>query len=41
MSVTDRAYIMYDGEILLSGGATELATNEEARKLYLGDRFQL
>jgi len=41
LSVTDRAYIMYDGEILLSGGATELATNEEAKKLYLGDRFQL
>jgi lipopolysaccharide export system ATP-binding protein len=41
LSVTDRAYIMYEGEILLSGGADELATNEEARKLYLGERFQL
>lgn len=41
LSVTDRAYIMYEGEILLSGGAEELATNEEAKKLYLGERFRL
>lgn len=41
LSVTDRAYIMYEGKILLSGGAAELATNEEAKKLYLGERFQL
>jgi lipopolysaccharide export system ATP-binding protein len=41
LSVTDRAYIMYDGEILLAGSGNELATNEEARKLYLGERFQL
>jgi lipopolysaccharide export system ATP-binding protein len=41
LSVTDRAYIMYEGKILLSGGARELANNDEARKLYLGDRFEL
>ncbi|MBN2564546.1 MAG: LPS export ABC transporter ATP-binding protein [Candidatus Eisenbacteria bacterium] len=41
LSVTDRAYIMYEGEILLSGGADELASNDEARKLYLGERFRL
>ncbi len=41
LSVTDRAYIMYEGEILLSGSAQELATNEEAKKLYLGERFRL
>lgn len=41
LSVTDRAYIMYEGRILLSGGAEELATNEEAKKVYLGDRFRL
>jgi len=41
LSVTDRAYIMYEGRILLAGGAEELATNEEAKKLYLGDRFRL
>jgi lipopolysaccharide export system ATP-binding protein len=41
LSVTDRAYIMYEGEILLSGNTAELASNEEARKLYLGERFRL
>jgi len=41
LSVTDRAYIMYEGRILLAGGARELADNEEARKLYLGERFEL
>jgi lipopolysaccharide export system ATP-binding protein len=41
LSVTDRAYIMYEGEILLAGSADELASSEEARKLYLGDRFEL
>ncbi|MCK4512039.1 lipopolysaccharide ABC transporter ATP-binding protein, partial [bacterium] len=41
LSVTDRAYIMYEGEILLSGSAGELASSEEARKLYLGERFRL
>jgi lipopolysaccharide export system ATP-binding protein len=41
LSVTDRAYIMYEGEILLSGSAGELASNEDARKLYLGERFRL
>jgi lipopolysaccharide export system ATP-binding protein len=41
LSVTDRAYIMYEGKILLSGSADELASNEEARKLYLGERFRL
>jgi lipopolysaccharide export system ATP-binding protein len=41
LSVTDRAYIMYEGQILLSGSGHELATNEEAKKLYLGERFQL
>ena len=41
LSVTDRAYIMYEGEILLSGNADELASNEEARKLYLGESYRL
>lgn len=41
LSVTERAYIMYEGRILLAGSAEELATNEEAKKLYLGERFQL
>jgi lipopolysaccharide export system ATP-binding protein len=41
LAITDRAYIMYDGEILLSGSAVELAEDPEARKIYLGERFRL
>ncbi|HZM14737.1 MAG TPA: LPS export ABC transporter ATP-binding protein [Candidatus Krumholzibacteria bacterium] len=41
LRITDRAYIMYEGKILLSGTAHDLASDPEARKIYLGERFQL
>jgi len=41
LEITDRAYIMYDGRILISGSAQELARDPEARKIYLGERFKL
>ncbi len=41
LAITDRAYIMYDGRVLISGSAEELANNPEARKIYLGERFSL
>ncbi len=41
LSVTDRAYIMADGEILISGTAEVLATDEKAKKIYLGEKFTL
>jgi lipopolysaccharide export system ATP-binding protein len=41
LRITDRAYIMYDGKILLTGTAEALASDPEARKIYLGERFQL
>ena len=41
LRITDRAYIMFEGKILLSGTATDLASDPEARKIYLGERFQL
>jgi len=41
LEITDRAYIMFDGKILISGSAAELAENPEARKIYLGERFRL
>lgn len=41
LEITDRAYIMYDGKILISGSAQELAEDPEARKIYLGERFKL
>jgi lipopolysaccharide export system ATP-binding protein len=41
LSVTDRAYLLYDGSILMSGTAASLADDPEARKLYLGEKFKL
>jgi lipopolysaccharide export system ATP-binding protein len=41
LSVTDRAYLLYDGSILMSGTADSLADDPEARKLYLGEKFKL
>ncbi|MEE9166344.1 MAG: LPS export ABC transporter ATP-binding protein [Candidatus Neomarinimicrobiota bacterium] len=41
LSITDRAYLLYDGQVLKSGTAEFLARDGEARKLYLGQRFKL
>jgi lipopolysaccharide export system ATP-binding protein len=41
LSITDRAYIMIDGNIFLSGSAEEIANNQDVRKLYLGETFKL
>ena len=41
LRITDRAYIMAQGEILVHGNADELANNEEARRIYLGSNFKL
>mgnify|MGYP001561389647 CR=1 FL=1 len=41
LSITDRAYLLYDGEILKSGTSEELVSDEEVRKLYLGRNFEL
>ncbi len=41
LSITDRAYLMYDGAILKGGTAEELAADEQVRKLYLGQNFEL
>lgn len=40
LAITDRAYIMRDGEILASGNAEELYNNPLVRQYYLGDEFQ-
>ena len=40
LEITDRAYIINQGEILVSGTAGEIAGNEKAREIYLGERFQ-
>ncbi|MCL2182108.1 MAG: LPS export ABC transporter ATP-binding protein [Chitinispirillia bacterium] len=41
LRITDRAYIMCEGKILISGTAHELANSPEARKIYLGQNFTL
>ncbi|MBL6963703.1 MAG: LPS export ABC transporter ATP-binding protein [Bacteroidetes bacterium] len=41
LSITDRAYLMFEGKILKSGTAEELAQDEQVRKLYLGQNFEL
>ncbi|MDG5815038.1 LPS export ABC transporter ATP-binding protein [Chitinispirillales bacterium ANBcel5] len=41
LRITDRAYIMCSGEILVSGTAGELAEDPEARRIYLGQNFKL
>ena len=41
LSITDRSYLLYDGRILKSGSAEELAADEEVRRLYLGQNFEL
>ena len=41
LSITDRSYLLYDGRILNSGSAEELADDEEVRRLYLGQNFEL
>ena len=41
LNTTDRAYLLYEGRIQISGTAEELTTNEWARKIYLGENFRL
>ena len=41
LSITDRSYLLFEGKILKSGSAEFLASDPEARKLYLGEKFKL
>lgn len=41
LSITDRAYLLYEGNILKSGTAKELSDDEEVREKYLGKNFEL
>ena len=40
LSITDRSYLLYDGKILKYGKTSELISDVEVRKLYLGDNFK-
>ena len=41
LSITDRAYLLYEGSIIKAGTAQELADDEQVRKVYLGKNFEL
>jgi lipopolysaccharide export system ATP-binding protein len=41
LSITDRAYLLFEGKILKSGTAEELASDEQVRRVYLGQNFEL
>nr|WP_294896278.1 LPS export ABC transporter ATP-binding protein [uncultured Pedobacter sp.] len=41
LSITDRAYLLTEGNLMLSGTPQEIANNEMARKFYLGESFEL
>ena len=41
LSITDRSYLLFDGQILKSGTSEYLASDKEAKRLYLGEKFKL
>jgi lipopolysaccharide export system ATP-binding protein len=41
LSITDRAYLMFEGSLLKSGSAEDLAADEQVRRVYLGQHFEL
>jgi lipopolysaccharide export system ATP-binding protein len=41
LSITDRAYLLFEGRILKAGTAEELAADEQVRRVYLGQNFEL
>lgn len=41
LSITDRAYLLFEGKVLMSGTAKELSEDEHVRRIYLGQNFEL
>ena len=41
LTITDRAYLLFEGSILKAGNAKELAEDEQVRRVYLGKNFDL
>lgn len=41
LTITDRAYLLYSGSVIKSGSAEDLANDEQVRKVYLGENFEL
>ncbi|MFP6778390.1 MAG: LPS export ABC transporter ATP-binding protein, partial [Alphaproteobacteria bacterium] len=41
LEIVDRAYILYQGDVLMEGKPSDIVSNEDVRRVYLGDRFQM
>ena len=41
LGLTDRAYIIYSGEVLMEGSPDDIVNNPDVRRLYLGEEFRL
>ena len=41
LEIVDRAYILHDGQVLMSGSPEEVVENENVRRVYLGDNFRI
>jgi lipopolysaccharide export system ATP-binding protein len=41
LNITDRSYLLFEGRVLKSGTSQELADDEQVRKVYLGEKFEL
>jgi lipopolysaccharide export system ATP-binding protein len=41
LNITNRAYLLFEGKILKAGTAEELAADEQVRRVYLGQNFEL
>jgi lipopolysaccharide export system ATP-binding protein len=41
LQITDRAYIMHDGHVLMEGRPDEVVAHEDVRRVYLGEGFSL
>jgi lipopolysaccharide export system ATP-binding protein len=41
LSITDRAYLIAEGRILISGSADDLIEDPKAREIYLGEKFRM
>ena len=41
LEIVDRAYILHDGQVLMSGSPKDVVANENVRRVYLGDNFRI
>jgi len=41
LSITDRSYLLFEGAIMKAGNSEDLANDEEVRRVYLGQNFEL